>query len=109
MRLFPAIFLARTVSELLAKGVQEVAPPAFVSPCQVMIRKVGVHEGHDRLLTLLREGHGNHRLFAQGARRHPGMLQATRSLELGESAVMGRSLEGPVKESVSFRIHDELL
>src|SRR5271154_5616380 len=36
------------------------------------------------------------------------MLNSTRPLELRESAVMGGSLEGPVKEPVYFRIQDEL-
>src|SRR5215469_4978106 len=36
------------------------------------------------------------------------MLNSTRPLDLRESAVMGRPLEGPVEEPVYFRIQNQL-
>src|SRR5215469_1983211 len=67
-----------------------------------------MHKGHKRGLLLFLKGHGYCRFFSHCVRRHPGMLNSTRSLELRESAVMGRSLEGPVKKSVYLRIQREL-
>src|SRR5579883_2909101 len=73
-----------------------------------MVRQIGVHEGHERFLSLGCEGYGDGRFFTEGVRRYPGMLNAPRALNIREPAVMGCSFERPVKEPVYFRIQDEL-
>jgi hypothetical protein len=77
--------------------------------CQLMIRKVGMREGHQGPVSLFLEGHGHCRFFTQGLRRYPRMLNPSRSLDHREPAIMGRPIERPVKEPVDFRIEQELL
>jgi len=33
-------------------------------PCQIMIRKVGMHEGHERVFSLFLKGQSNYRLLS---------------------------------------------
>ena len=68
-----------------------------------------MHEGHQGVFSLFLEGHSHCRLFSQGFGRHPRMLNSSRTLDLRESAIMGRPLERPEKETVDFRIQRELL
>src|SRR6516164_3505863 len=104
MSFFPAPFLAGAFSKLLTKNSQEIVPSILMPPCPLMIRKVGMHEGHECVVSVFLEGQSNDRLLSQGIWRHPGVLNPTRPLDLRESAVMGRPLEGPVKEAVYLRV-----
>src|SRR5579864_6565910 len=79
-----------------------------MASCQLMIRKVGMHEGHQGLVSLSLEGHGHCRLFSEGLRRYPRVLNPSRSLDHHEPAIMGRPLERPEKEPVDFRIQPSI-
>ena len=63
-----------------------------------------MYKGDQGVFPLFLEGHSNRRLLSQCIRRHPCMLNSARPLDLRESAVMRRAFEGPVKETVYFRI-----
>src|SRR4029079_4481812 len=107
MSVFPAVFLARATTELLEENSQKVVPPLLMPSCFVRVRKVGMHQGHQSIFSLLLEGHSNHRFFSQGIWRHPGMLHSIRPVKFRESAVMGRPSQTPVEESVQLRIQQK--
>src|SRR6185312_10601146 len=108
MSFFPPEELPRTISELINKNPHEVVPTSLMPSRQLMIREVGVHERHYRVLSLLPEGHRHCRFMTESARRHPSVLNSARPLELRESAVMGRTFEGPIEQPIYLRIQQEL-
>src|SRR5271169_674410 len=101
--------LSRGIRNLFRENIQKVVPAFLVPPCQLMVRKVGMHQCHPRAFSLFLEGKSDHRLLSQGVWRHPGMLNSARSLDFRESAVMGRPfLALHIKEPVHFRIQKQL-
>src|SRR5262249_17026856 len=66
MSFFPIKFFMRTISKLFKEDSQKVVPTPLMPPVQVMVRKPGMHQGHERVFSLFHKGQSHHRLLSQG-------------------------------------------